>query len=323
MPHLNKMNREEVRHHMTHFLSDAALSTVEAAKQYLIQLRSTVIDGFTLTESRSLWFSLLLYKFRQENNVTDELYAAARGFLLESISSQSSDGTAARRYLEVFHSWKKEDHRSFVNEVIGYYLEVLHLKQTIEETKEEATIAEWQGSYHKLIQTIRDAADRMGFLAALDERVAEVHHMRHSLVEETMKRAYWDMMEEDIRNKNHSTVLAQLVELKGMIREIIPSAFHADLHEKFDMEYIQNHLQKETLDPDYLVQLCRWVIESMKEWDAASAAPLYVREIQTWEQAIGTLEWPQFLRFSLELCTLLALDAKTRIGIWRSLLRNS
>jgi hypothetical protein len=59
-----------------------------------------------------------------------------------------------------------------MNEVIGYYVEVLQLKQTIEETKEETTIAEWQGSYQRLLITIRDAAQHMGFLAALDERVA-------------------------------------------------------------------------------------------------------------------------------------------------------
>jgi len=70
-----------------------------------------------------------------------------------------------------------------------------------------------------------------------------------------------------------------------------------------------------------LVQLVRWIMDSMKEWDAASTRSLYDREIQTWEESIGTLEWPRFLRFSLELCTLLSLDAKTRVSIWRQLLR--
>lgn len=317
------MNRAEVRRHMTHFLSSASLSTADAAKQYLVALRHTAIEGHTLSESRCLWFSLLIYKFRQENNVPDELYAAARRFILDSMSIYPSDGSAARHYVELFEVWRKEDHRSFMNEVIGYYVEVLQLKQTIEETKEEATIAEWQGSYQRLLMTIRDAAQRMGFLAKLDERVAELHRTRLSLVEEMMKRAYWDMLEEDIRNKEYTMVLAQLLELKEMIQSIVPSRFHADLHDKFDIEYITEHLQNETLDPAFLVQLCRWIMECMREWDSSSAESLYIREIETWEQSIGTLEWPRFLRFSLELCTLLALDARTRIGIWRSLLHQS
>jgi len=315
------MNRAEIKRHVTHFLSHPSLSTLEAAKQYLITLRRTAMDGYTMTESRSLWFSLLLYKFRTEHNVSDTLWAAARGYLLDMLSPHSTGDMAARHFLTVFAEWKKEDRASFVNEVIGYYLEVLHLKQTIEETREESTIAEWKDSYQGLIYKIRDAATRMGFLAQLDERVGEVNRARQTLVENMMKRAYWDLVEQDIREKQYATVLLQLSELKELVKEVIPSRFHADLHEKFNVDYIQEKLEQEALDPAYLVQLVRWIMDSMKEWDAASTRSLYDRELQTWEQAIGTLEWPRFLRFSLELCTLLALDAKTRVSIWRQLLR--
>jgi hypothetical protein len=229
---------------------------------------------------------------------------------------------SARRYLAVFEIWKAEDRRSFINEVVGYYLEVLHLKQTIEETREEETIAEWQDSYQRLLYRIRDVAQKMGFLDALDERVAEVNHIRHSLVEDMMKRAYWDMVEQDIREDKYDGAICQLLELKGLIKEIIPSRFHPELHDKFDVDFIRENLERKTLNSSHLVQLCRWVMDTMKEWDSASTRPLYDREIQTWEQAIGTMEWPRFLRFSLELCTLLALDAKTRVSIWRSVLRN-
>jgi hypothetical protein len=57
--------------------------------------------------------------------------------------------------------------------------------------------------------------------------------MRRSLVEEMMKRAYWDMLEEDIRTKDYTIVLAQLLELKEMIQSIVPARFHSDLHDKF------------------------------------------------------------------------------------------
>jgi hypothetical protein len=148
-----------------------------------------------------------------------------------------------------------------------------------------------------------------------------VNRARQTLVENMMKRAYWDLVEQDIREKKYTGVLLQLSELKELVKEVIPSRFHADLHEKFNIEYIQEKLEQEALDPAYLVQLVRWIMDSMKEWDAASTRSLYDREIQTWEESIGTLEWPRFLRFSLELCTLLALDAKTRVSIWRQLLR--
>lgn len=319
------MDSREIRRHMTFFLTDKSCATVEGAKQYLIGLRKSGMIDRSLTESRMLWFSLLLYKFRSENGINDEVWGAAKGFVLASLRQDADVEERARHFIQMFTDWKRDDRVSFLNEVVGYYLEVLHLKETIEETKEEATISEWRDSYVALIQTIRDAAGRMGFLAELDARVAEVHRVRHSLVENMMKRAYWDLVERDIREERYDTVLCQLIELKELLKEVIPERFHADLHDRFDIDDIQARLEARALDSGYLVQLCRWIMDTMKEWDSEEARPLYDREIQTWDHVVqeGSLEWPRFLRFSLELCTLLALDAKTRISVWRSVLRGT
>jgi hypothetical protein len=109
--------------------------------------------------------------------------------------------------------------------------------------------------------------------------------------------------------------------LKNLIKDIIPPRFHPDLDDKFDIEYIKTKLENDRLDRSHLVNLCRWIINSIKEWDSESKKSLYDREIETWEKAIENIEWPKFLRFSLELCTLLALDTKTRISVWRSIIQ--
>ena len=321
---MNRMDPREIRRHMTHFLTDRSCATFEGAKQYLIGLRKNAMTGRTLVESRALWFSLLLYKFRSENGITDEVWSAAKGFVLASLRQEDVE-ERAQHFLRTFHDWKRDDRVSFLNEVVGYYLEVLQLKETIEETKEEATISEWRDSYVGLLQKIRDSAQRMGFLAEMDARVAEVHRVRDSLVESMMKRAYWDLVEQDIREEKYTMVLCQLLELKELLKEVIPERFHDDLHDRFDIDDIQARLDARALDSGYLVQLCRWVMDTMKEWDSEEARPLYDREIQTWETVVqeGSLEWPRFLRFSLEICTLLALDAKTRVSVWRSVLRGA
>ena len=315
------MTPVEICRIMSTFLTDPAYSTIQSARNYITSLRRTTMDGYSLVESRCLWFSLLLYKFRSDFNSTDELSTAARAFILGSLRQDLDLDACARRYLNLFDIWKKQERASFINEVIGYYLDVLQLKETIEETKNDSTISEWKDSYQGLIHKIRDAAASMGFLAELDARVTDVRQVRYSLVENMMKRVYWDMIENDIKEEKYTSVLCQLLELKNLVKGIIPSRFHDDLHEKFNVEYIQEKLESRGLDPVYLVQLCHWIIDSIKEWDSASERSLYDREIETLEQAIGSLEWSQFLRFSLERCTLLALDAKTRIDIWRSVLQ--
>lgn len=319
------MDRTQVRHHMTHFLTHPSLTSLQECKKYLINLRNSPIKGFTPVQSRSLWFSLIFYKFRDENSVTDELYSAVRRFLLNTISMQSTDESylnSAKKYLEIFEKWKKEDRQSFLDQIVSYYIDVLQLKQIIEETQNENTINEWKESYQNLLITIRESANRMGFLRELDKKVEEINQKKKSIVEELMKRAYWDMIEEDIKNKYYDTTIAQLIELKDLIRHIIPQRFHSDLNDKFDIDFIKQCLENNEIiiNKEHLINVCRWILDSMKEWDSAVARPLYEREMETWENSIQNLEWPRFLRFSLELCTILALDAKTRISIWRSLL---
>lgn len=319
------MDRNQVRHHMTHFLTHPSLISLQECKKYLISLRNSPINGFTSFQSRSLWFSLVFYKFRDENKITDELYAAVRRFLLDTISIQSSEDSylnSAKKYLEIFEKWKTQDRESFLDHIVSYYIDVLKLKQIIEETHNENTINEWKESYQNLLITIRDSAKRMGLLRELDKKVEEINQKKKSIVEEVMKRAYWDMIEEDIKNEQYITVIAQLVELKELIKHIIPPRFHSDLHDKFDIDFIKKCLENNEIiiNKQHLINVCRWILDSMKEWDSAVARPLYEKEIETWENSIQSLEWPRFLRFSLELCTMLALDAKTRISIWRSLL---
>ena len=303
-----------------YFLSDPLLSSFENAKKYLISLRKTLIDGYDIKESRSLWFSLILYKFRHEHETTDELWHAARSFIIDTLRDQPNE-QSARQFLTVFNTWKDSDFNSFVNEVVGYYLQVLHLKQTIEETREQETIAEWKDNYQALLIKIRNAAEKMGFLHQLDEKVKEVENVRRTIVSSVMHRAYWDMLEDDVRNKRYVTVICQLTELKDLIKDIIPQQYHDDLNDKFNVEYVRQRIEMQTFDQEYVINLCSWVLNTMKEWDSENSRHLYDREIATWESAFNKLEWHTFIRFSLELCTMLALDAKTRISIWKSLLR--
>jgi len=318
------MNKDNVRQRMTHFLTHSSLNTLNASKKYLISLRNTIIEGFTITESRSVWFSLMFYKFREENNVSDELYSAARLFLLDTISLHSEQETyvrSARNYLEIFERLKKEDRRSLLDEIVSHYLDVLHLKESIEQTRNQSTIDEWKDNYQRMLITIRESASKIGLLRELDKKVEEIERSKRTIVQQIMERAYWDMIERDIKNRHLSTFIAQLVELKEIVKYIIPKRYYNDLNDRFDIELIKQRLECERKedrkeddekDDDLLIDTFRWVLESLKEWDSPVLSSLYERELITWEGAKNTLEWCQFLRFSLELCTLLALDSKVR-----------
>ena len=51
-----------------------------------------------------------------------------------------------------------------------------------------------------------------------------------------------------------------------------------DLNEKFDVDFIKCQLEEhneECINKDYLINLCRWILETMKEWDSVISRSLY------------------------------------------------
>jgi len=235
-----------------------------------------------------------MYKFKNEENVPTELWEASRNFILDTLRNKKTNST--RLYLNVFNEWKSKEFDTFFDEVFEYYIYAQKMDHT------------------ELIEQIRDIAQKMGFLEKIDKKMNE---LTTTIVKDVMHQAYWDMLEEDIRKKEYSTVICQLTELFNIMKEIVPERFHSDLYDKFDVDYVHQLINSDTLYKEYISDLCHWIILTLKEWDSASNQPFYDKEIKTYENT--ELELPTFIRFSLELCTLLATDAKIRISLWRTL----
>jgi hypothetical protein len=302
----------------SYIISFLTIPTYDSSQQYIITLRNIPIPHFSISESRSLWFSLLLYKFRSEFEISDELWQASRTFILNTLKGIESN--SAQNYLQLFNEWKIKDYNKFVDEVTHYYIHVLHLKETIEETKSEHTVSEWSKSYQDLLIKIRQKADQMGFLQKLDEKVNQLVQTRNSIVLDTLRKAYWDIIEDDIRHENYTSLLCQLNELKDLMKYIIPKQYQSYLDDQFDIHYIIQRIETKTLDKDYLIQLCEWIIHCIKEWDSEILETVYDREILIFKEQIETLEWVSLIRYSIELCTILAFDTKTRISICKSII---
>jgi hypothetical protein len=302
----------------SYIISFLTIPTYDSSQQYIITLRNIPISHFSISESRSLWFSLLLYKFRSEFEISDELWQASRTFILNTLKGIESN--SAQNYLQLFNEWKIKDYNKFIDEVTHYYIHVLHLKETIEETKSEHTVSEWSKSYQDLLIKIRQKADQMGFLQKLDEKVNQLVQTRNSIVLDTLRKAYWDIIEDDIRHENYTSLLCQLNELKDLMKYIIPKQYQSYLDDQFDIHYIIQCIETKTLDKDYLIQLCEWITHCIKEWDSEILETVYDREILIFKEQIETLEWVSLIRYSIELCTILAFDTKTRISICKSIL---
>jgi len=97
------MNRAEVRHHLLHVMM--ACKTVAESRAYLLPLGR--IFDFSLVESRTLWYGVLLYQFPTEMCPSSEVYAAARDWIRQSLRIGGADTGTARTLLLCMEEWLK------------------------------------------------------------------------------------------------------------------------------------------------------------------------------------------------------------------------
>lgn len=303
------------RKQLLQLFTDTSVKTFHQGRNALLPLRSMCIDGFTLAESRQLWYAWLLYKYKTDQNVPDVLWASARTVILEAMRGNDIK-EVANAYFTQFKAWKEEDLHSLTDEIAQYYFHVLELKQLIEQTANENTVAEWRSNYNALLVHIQSAAERIKCWDKVQERVAHLQQAQRSVVHQMLHRVFWDQIETDIRNEEYATVFCQLLELKQLMTDIIPVSFHSDLHEHLDMDFIKQRIDDKTFDDTFVLGLTKWVMEALQEWDSEDVRHLYDQEIHALYQSVEVLEWPVLLRTLLEVCTMLALDLKTRKAVW-------
>jgi hypothetical protein len=301
-----------------HLLQLSSIENLDKARHALLPLRSIVIDGFTLKESRILWYAWILYKFKSEQTMPEPLWISARSVILEAMRGNEIT-EVSKDYFKQFAEWTRDDLYSLVDEMARYYFHTLELKQLIE-THSEETKVEWRESYTHLLNHIQTSAEKLCCWNSVQQRVEEMAAEKRGMVYHMLHKVFWDRIEEDIRKEEYSTIFCQLMELKQLMKEIVPGSFYRDLEEHLDMDFIRQRLESKTFDNTFVLSLSKWVMESLQEWDSEHVHHLYDKEINALYQCVEVMEFPVLVRTVLEICTMLALDLKTRKGIWMTTL---
>jgi hypothetical protein len=305
-----------IRSHIISFLSNASIRSLEDAKQAILPLRNISIPSFTQQQSRQLWYALLLYKFREEQSVPEILWATSRQFIIMSMKEEPLHEIASRYFL-LFETWKEKDYQSFIQEVAQFYFQLIELKDSIERIQDEDSLAIWRPLYVGLITRVRDAAKKLGFLEALEHRISEYKQQKEHLVYSILHKAYWDMFEEELK-RDYFILLCTLNELRQIMEDIAPSSMK-HLVDDMNLEYITHQIRNDEFGKKEAWELWSWCMNVLKQWDTVENEIIYERE---WEKMLASeLEWPTLLRNMIEITFVLAVQLKTRKGLWLSLFR--
>lgn len=297
--------------------------SINEAQQKLKDYRNITISDFDLKNSRCLWMSLILYKFKSEMEVSDELWTLSRQMIISVLKSDENVKEIMNEYLRCFTEWQNEDLNNILLQFASNYYNILQIKKSIENTKNEESIKHWIPHYQNIIDKIRNYCIHFNILDKLDSMMITFEEKKYNIVKEIMNRAYWNKIEEDIEKGDNEIVFNNLTELKIMLFEILPKNTKNNIDEIIDINYMKHLVEKNLLDKEYLLKLYIFVINLLKEWDADAFVDKYNEELDEYKKKEETYTMSQSIRYILEKLMTLTIDLKNRKALWKIILKKN
>lgn len=297
-------------------------STIDA-RQFLKGVRNTPIAEYSLTHSRCIWMTLMIYKCKKEMDANDTIWGKSRNVILAILQNSAETESIIADYLRYFNEWKKNDYQKFVVDIASSYYNILQIKKSIEHSGTELDKTMCEPYYTELIDKIRKSCSQIGCLHALDQIVATMDEHTYNAIAQIMNRAYWDKIEEDIVNDNLDVVFLNMAELKLFLDEILPASVErAKLNDVIDIDFMKSRVTNDVFDCEYLISLFIFVMNLLAEWDA-----LHFRERYEMEKTVilhmiesTDVSFSKLIRLVLEKSFYYTIDLKNRKEIWNKLL---
>lgn len=305
------------------------IQTVESttkARQFLKGVRDTPIADYSLTHSRCIWMTLMLYKCKKEMDINDTIWGKSRNVILAILQSSVETESIITDYLNYFNEWKTNDYQKFVVDIASCYYNIIQIKKSFENSEIESNKTMCEPYYTELIDKIRKSCSQIGCLNALDQIVASMDEYTYNAIAQIMNRAYWDKIEEDISNDILDVVFLNMAELKLFLDEILPvSVERTQLNDYIDIEFMKSRVKNGVFDRDYLMNLFTFVMNLLAEWDALHFRERYEMEKTIISHMIESTDVPfsKLIRLVLEKSFYYTIDLKNRKEIWTKLLDNS
>jgi hypothetical protein len=289
-------------------------------QRYLKNVRNTHISNYSLKDSRCIWMSLLIYKFKKEMDANDIIWGKSRNLILSVLKRDEHIISIISDFLQYFNEWKANDYQQFVADIASCYYNILQIKKSIEITNNQVTADEWEPHYNELINKIRLSCAQIGCLNALDQIIITMEEHKYNAVAEILSLAYWDKIEEDIQAGNLDVVFLNMSELKTFLDEILPNSINRQkLNDFIDIDYMKLRVKNGVFDRDFLINIFSFIMDLLTEWDALHFRERYIKE-KTIIINMEDVSFSKLIRLVLEKSFYYTIDLKNRKAIWNKIL---
>lgn len=292
----------------------------EIAKTRLKSIRNDKFLNKSLKDSRAIWFSLMLYKFRKELDVNEHLWNKSRQVVIGILKRAYDIEQTTTEYVDLFNSWKKDDYLHFVADIASFYYNLLEIRKSIQMTDSENTKSEWEQHYLELIMKVRNSCSKLGCLEDMDKFLTTLEGKKYDLISQIMEKAYWDKFENDLETNDYTILFRNLEETRIILKTIHPTTIpEKEIDEIIDIEYIRQLITMKTIDRKYIVGLFKFIIGYLKEWDAIHFRKKYDESIFE-IVSMGEIPLNKLIREIFQRISVLVLDLQTRKKLWEAIL---
>lgn len=173
-------------------------------------------------------------------------------------------------YNNFFVKWKKRDSLIMVRPILKSYFELELLRDELKKADNKDYL-HVDRQLKRLTHNIKMIAGEDG-LNYLKERKVPVfkNEKMYSDVEKTVKRAFWDVFEENIENEKLEQVPLLLKDIKDLIKSMIKSKkYIQNLDEQIDIEMLKKVLETKP-DFEFIYKYITFLINKLFELESAS-----------------------------------------------------
>lgn len=109
------------------------------------------------------------------------------------------------------------------------------------------------------------------------EEIIQQHNNIDDYIYETLKRAFWDKLQDDLLNKEYTGMINVLRELREKLCNLVPNRrdLHEEYHEFIDVDLIKQMLDNNAITPSYILSLVNYIISVLKQMDSLSEEYFY------------------------------------------------
>ena len=272
----------------------------------------------TEKERKVILLSPLMYRYFQEMVSPLSVMIKARALILSVLVNKKEEEMEekAKDYLEAFEKFERED-RKEVQELL--FSSLWEISMTSSFLTLSSII---YGHVQQFIQKYHFYVQRFGWETEYEEYKKERREKEQMRVYETMEKVFWDKMEQEIREKDFSSVEPMMKEIFHLLQDIPhPKVVESELYLEelllLDILDITNFLSSvgETEARRKSKIIFEQIFRYIQEADSEAFEPLYDEIRQNLENAENTLA--QFLVKGFQYIYTMIYQLRAKIQLYR------